>query len=79
MATYFKYAEREADSYVNWAEIGKSMSDMLKTENQIREDKKSAIDKASREYGEQLANAPQGEHKGLNQWALECLSLGSSS
>lgn len=71
MATYFKYAEREADSYVNWAEIGKSMSDMLKTENQIREDKKSAIDKASREYGEQLANAPQGEHKGLNQWALE--------
>ena len=71
MATYFKYAEKEADSYINWAEIGKSMSDMLATENKIREDKKAAIDQASREFGEQLASAPQGEHKGMNQWALE--------
>jgi len=71
MATYFKYAEREADSYVNWAEIGKNMSDMLKEETRIREEKKAAIDEASRQYGEQLANAPQGDHKGMNQWALE--------
>lgn len=74
MATYFKYAEREADSFINWAEIGKSMSDMLKTENQIREDKKAALDKASREFGEQLSTAPQGDHKGMNQWALEYAS-----
>lgn len=71
MATYFKYAEREADSYINWAEIGKSMSDMLSTEFRIREQKREAIDKASREYGEQLATPPQGEHKGMNQWSLE--------
>jgi len=71
MATYFKYAEREADSQVNWAEIGKNMSDMLKEEVRIREEKKAAIDKASRDYGVELANAPQGEHKGMNQWALE--------
>jgi hypothetical protein len=70
MATYYKYAERQADSFVNWAEIGKDITDMLKTETSIREEKKAAIDKASREYGEQLANAPTGEHIGANAWTL---------
>lgn len=71
MATYFGYAEREADSYINWAAIGKSMSDMLAQEAKIREEKKAAIDQESIEYGQQLDKAPQGEHKGMNQWALE--------
>lgn len=71
MATYYKYAERSADSQINWAEVGKSMSDMLKEETRIREEKKAAIDAASREFGNTLANPPQGEHKGANQWALE--------
>jgi len=69
--TYYKYAEREADSYVNWAEIGKNMSDMLANENKVREEKKAAIDQASREFGEILANAPQGESKLMNEWALK--------
>jgi len=71
MATYYKYAERSADSQINWAEVGRDMSDMLKEENRIREEKKAAIDAASREFGKTLANPPQGEHKGANQWALE--------
>jgi hypothetical protein len=69
--TYYKYAEREADSYVNWGEIGKNLSDMLQEQNKIREDKKAAIDKSSREFGEVLSNAPQGEQKQLNEWALQ--------
>lgn len=71
MATYYKYAEQQADSQVNWAEVGKNMSDMLLEEQRIREEKKAAIDKATRDFGETLANAPQGEHVGANQWALE--------
>jgi hypothetical protein len=71
MATYYKYAERSADSQINWAEVGRDMSDMLKNETRIREEKKAAIDAASREFGQTLANPPQGEHKGANQWALE--------
>ena len=71
MATYYKYAERSADSQINWAEVGKSMSDMLANETRVREQKKAAIDAASREFGQTLANPPQGEHKGANQWALE--------
>lgn len=71
MATYYKYVERGADSQINWAEVGKSMSDMLREETKVREEKKAAIDAASREFGQTLANPPQGEHKGANQWALE--------
>jgi hypothetical protein len=44
---------------------------MLQSEVSIREEKKAAIDAASREFGEKLANPPQGEHKSANQWALE--------
>jgi hypothetical protein len=74
MATYYKYAERQADSFVNWAEIGKDITDMLKTETNLREQKKAAIDKASRDFGEQLANAPTGEHTGINAWTLNYAS-----
>lgn len=71
MATYYKYAERTADSFVNWAEIGKNMSDMLAQENKIREEKKAAIDESSRQLGLTLSNAPQGESKTMNEWALK--------
>ena len=77
MATYYKYAEREADSYIDWSEISKSMSDMLKEEQKTREDKKAAIDKASREFGEILANSPQGEHKPASEAALAFGDQGS--
>ena len=71
MATYYKYAERSANSQINWAEVGKNMSDMLKEETRIREEKKSAIDAASREYGQVLANSPQGENEPARQAALK--------
>lgn len=69
--TYYKYAEREADSFINWGQVGKDLSNMLTEQNKIREDKKAALDESSRQFGETLANAPQGENKLLNQWALE--------
>jgi hypothetical protein len=68
--TYYGYAERNASDEINWSQVGKNLTDMLGKEAQVREEKKAAIDKATREYGETLANAPQGEHQGINQWAL---------
>jgi hypothetical protein len=62
MATYYKYAERSAESQVNWAEIGKNMTDMLRQEVQVREQKKAALDEATRQAAEQISNAPQGQH-----------------
>lgn len=70
MATYYKYAERNVDSMVNWAEIGKNITDMLGEENRIREEKKAAIDQATREFGKKLAEAPQGENRDVNKWTL---------
>ena len=71
MATYFKYAERSAEDYVDWGAIGKTMSDTLLKEQENRDKMKADIDKASREFGETLMNSPQGEHRGMNKWALE--------
>jgi hypothetical protein len=71
MATYYKYAEQEADSQINWAEIGKNLSDTLAEANDLREKKKTAIDTATREYSKTLANAPQGENGLVNQRTLE--------
>ena len=48
--TYYKFAERSAESQINWAEVGKNVTDMLNTEASIREEKKAAIDEASRQY-----------------------------
>lgn len=70
MATFYKYAERSAESQVNWAEIGKNMTDMLQQEAAVREQKKAAIDEATRKYAEELSNAPQGEHIGAREEAL---------
>lgn len=64
----YKYAERDADSQVNWAEVGKGLSDMLAETNRIRQEKKDAIDAATREEQNNLANAPQGQDQDLNNF-----------
>lgn len=69
--TYYNFAERSADSQINWAEVGKNVTEMLQTESAIREEKKAAIDEASRQFGEVLANAPTGEFKPANEWTLD--------
>lgn len=71
MATYYKYAERAAGSQVNWAEIGKNLTDTLQEENRIREEKKALIDESTRQYGLKLEKSPQGENTTLNQWGLD--------
>lgn len=71
MATYYKYAERAAGSQVDWAEIGKNLTDTLSEQNKLREEKKAAIEEATRQYGLELEKSEQGEFKPLNQWALD--------
>ena len=61
MATYYKYAERSADSQVNWAEVGKGISDMLADEVKIREEKKAAYETAFQDDMKQLSTQPQGD------------------
>ena len=69
--TYYKYAEQQADSQVNWFQVGKDLTDMLKKEVDTREAKKKAIDDASRQFGEELENAPQGLSDDVNKWTTD--------
>lgn len=78
MATYYKYAERDADSQINWAEVGKGISDMLSETNRVRQEKKDALDTAQRETMNYLAETPNGEHVGANQSILEYANKGSN-
>jgi hypothetical protein len=68
--TFYKYAERSAESQINWAEVGKNVTDMLATESALREEKKAAIDEASRQFGNVLSNAPTGDFQSANEWTL---------
>ena len=70
MPTYYNYAQRDVDSQINWATVGKDISTMLTDEVKIREDKKAAIDAASREFGKKLTAFPQGGADDANKWIL---------
>ena len=71
MATYYKWAERQADTTINWAEVGKNLSDTLKEEAQLREAKKAALDAETRALGEKLENMPMGKFEPANQFMLD--------
>jgi hypothetical protein len=70
MATAYKYVEREAENQINWAEVGSNFSNMLNEEARVREEKKAAIDEATREYQKIVANVPVGENGEVNKVAL---------
>jgi hypothetical protein len=60
--TYYKYVKREVEDQINWAEVGKGVTDMLKAETAARFKKKEEIKEASRKFGEELSNAPTGDY-----------------
>jgi len=66
--SYYKYAERDESVQVNWAEIGKNLTDTFKEQVRVREEKKAAIDAATREYDITLNTAPQGEFQDGNKF-----------
>jgi hypothetical protein len=66
--SYYKYAERDASAQVNWAEIGKNLTQTLQDEVKVREEKKAAIDEATREYDNVLNTAPQGQFDNGNKF-----------
>ena len=69
--TYYKYAERQVDTRINWAEVGKDMSDMLLEERKLRERKRQEINDASQQFGETLADAPTGDYDAGNTFTLD--------
>tara|TARA_R110000868_G_scaffold53365_4_gene167623 strand:+ start:2874 stop:4610 length:1737 start_codon:yes stop_codon:yes gene_type:complete len=70
MATAFGYVEREADSYVNWADVGRDMSNTIDDIQRVREEKKGLIEKTYREDLKFIQDNPSGEHETMNSWSL---------
>jgi hypothetical protein len=62
----YKYVERNADSQINWAEVGREASGMLLEVNRVREEKKEAYNQATREEMDNVMNSPQGKNQPLN-------------
>jgi len=68
MAEYYKYVARDADSQINYAEVGQQAVDMLQNFNETREAKKEAYKQASRESINNLMQAPQGKDQVANDF-----------
>ena len=68
--TYYKYAERDANSQINWAEVSKGLSDTIIQVDKDRQTKKAAIDASTREAMTTLANAPKGENTTASEWTI---------
>ena len=68
--SYYKYAEREAGSQINWAEVSKGLSDTIYQIDKDRQDKKAAIDEETRKDMMTLANAPKGDNTTASEWTL---------
>lgn len=68
--TYYKYAERDANSQINWAEVSKGLSDTILQVDKDRQAKKAAIDASTREAMTTLADAPKGENTTASAWTI---------
>jgi hypothetical protein len=68
MAEYYKYVARDADSQINYAEVGQQAVDMLQNFTETREAKKEAYQQAARESINNLMEAPQGKDQNANDF-----------
>lgn len=64
----YKYAERDADSFVDWSAVGKNLSDALATEAQDRRDKIQAFEDQNVKDIDLLNSAPQGKFDPANKF-----------
>ena len=66
--TYYKYAERDAESRVNWGDVSKKWSDAIVQGEVARETKRQEIQTLTDQLTDSIINAPMGENEGVNGW-----------
>ena len=71
MPEFYKYAERQAGSQINWAGIGVDLAKTLAETERIREQKRVEIDDATNKTLTELANMPKGEAPNGNRLISE--------
>ena len=66
--TYYKYAERDAESRVNWGDVSKKWSDAIIQGEKTRETKRQTIQTLTDQLTDSIINAPMGDNEGVNSW-----------
>jgi len=66
MAEYYGYAERDANSYVDWGKLGQNLTETITTAYALREKKKQELDDLMQKNYAELANTPTGQNKDIN-------------
>lgn len=68
--SYYGYIERENNQALDWQTIGKNLSDSLLKAGKDRQDKRDEFEQASLDYQKELDEAPSGDYKTANVFAL---------
>ena len=68
--TYYKFAEQQADSTVDWSVISKNLTDTINQIDKDRKEKKAALDTQLQEDLQRLTDVPAGENKTASEFAL---------
>ena len=66
--TYYKYAERDEASRVDWGAISKTWTETINKGLEAREKKRQDIDTATRKLTEEIIAAPEGTHRGVAEF-----------
>lgn len=67
MPEYYGYAEREASAYVDWASLGKNLTETVQKSYEIREERKRKLDEVMQKNYSELADAPSGLNQDINR------------
>jgi hypothetical protein len=68
--TYFNYQPRDPQAQINWAEAASNLGNVFKEEARVREEKKAAIDEATRNFQKELGKGVPGESTSIREWGL---------
>jgi hypothetical protein len=71
MPTYFGYVEREADNYINWADVSKNITSTVNDIQRVRDEKKQALDDDYRAELKNLTLQPKGQDEEANKYMTE--------
>lgn len=71
MPTYFGYVEREADNYINWADVSKDITGTINDIQRVRDEKKQALDDDYRAELKNLTLQPKGQDEEANKYMTE--------
>lgn len=58
--TYYKYAERDVNSQIDWSQVGKNLTDMLFDQAELRQKKRKELEDASNDFGKVVSDMPTG-------------------